>query len=225
PPAPRGRRRRPPRVHRATLPVAGKTRRRLPRVGRTASSAGRRLVAEHLRDQEGQLQRLLRVQTRVAGGLVTARQVDIGDGHGAAEALGDVLTGQLDVDATRVGAQRTVDLEEALDLIDDFVEVTGLVAVRRGEGVAVHRVRLPDDLVAGGLDSLDDRRQRGADLVVAHACHHGQTARLLVRIQLRGIRDSLLRGDGRADLDADRVRDDRGEVDVEVLDAAGTLTD
>ena len=106
--------------------------------------------AQHLRDEERQLQRLLRVQPRVAGGLVAVGQVDVLDLLGAAEALGDVLAGELDVDAARVGAQRAVHLEEAEHLVDDPVEVPGLVAVGRLVGVAVHRVALPHDLVAAG---------------------------------------------------------------------------
>ena len=68
------------------------------------SGPDRKLVTQHLRDEEGQLESLLGVQSGVAGGLVAARQVDIGDVLGATEAFGDVLAGELDVDAARVGA-------------------------------------------------------------------------------------------------------------------------
>src|SRR3712207_4796113 len=70
-------------------------------------------ATEHLRDQERQLQRLAGVQPRVAGGLVAAVEVLVADLHGPAEALGDVLTGELDVDAPGPGAQRPVHVEEA----------------------------------------------------------------------------------------------------------------
>src|SRR3954464_14005414 len=53
---------------------------------------------QHLRDQEGQLEGLAGVEPGVAGGLVAAVEVLVADVHRAAEALGDVLTGQLDVD-------------------------------------------------------------------------------------------------------------------------------
>ena len=95
-------------------------------------------------------------------------QVEVLDALGAAEALGDVLAGQLDVHAAGVGAQPAVHLEVAEHLVDDPVEVPGLVAVGRLVGVAVHRVALPDHLGAGRGDLLHDRRQRVADLVVAH---------------------------------------------------------
>src|SRR3954447_22492497 len=87
---------------------------------RLTTRRGERSVPEHLRDEERQLERLLGVQSRVAGGLVAAGEVGVGDVLGPAEALGDVLAGQLDVDAAGVGAQALVDLEEALHLVDDL---------------------------------------------------------------------------------------------------------
>ena len=71
---------------------------------RPSTPADRKLVAQHLGDEEGQLEGLLGVEAGVAGRLVAAGQVDVGDVLGAAEALGDVLAGELDVDAARVGA-------------------------------------------------------------------------------------------------------------------------
>src|SRR3712207_1332197 len=68
---------------------------------------------QHLCDQERQLQRLTGVQPRVARGLVPAVEVLVADLHGTTEALGDVLTGELDVDAAGPGAERPVHVEEA----------------------------------------------------------------------------------------------------------------
>src|SRR5215218_5787893 len=131
---------------------------------------------QHLRHEERQLQRLPGVQAGVAGGLVPAVEVLVADLHRAAEALGDVLTGELDVDAAGPGAQRPVDVEEAEDLVDDAVEVTGLVPRRGLVGVAVHRVALPDDLVPAGGDLLHDRREDVADLAVAHPADQRELA-------------------------------------------------
>src|SRR3954465_6705284 len=100
-------------------------------------------------DQARQAERLLGVQARIAGGLVARAELEVRDLLGAAEALGDVLAGVLDVDPARVRAEPLVDLEEPLDLIHDAVEVAGLVAARRLLGVAVHRVALPDHAVPG----------------------------------------------------------------------------
>ena len=69
----------------------------------TPINNGSQSAAQHLRHQERQLQRLLGVQPRVAGRLVAAGQVGVGDLLRAAQALGDVLAGQLDVDAARDG--------------------------------------------------------------------------------------------------------------------------
>ena len=80
-------------------------------------------------------------------------------------------------------AKRAVHLEEALHLVDDAVEVAGLVAGRALVGVAVHRVALPDHLVPGGLDLFDDRRQHVAHLVVAQPADQRQPSRLVVRIE------------------------------------------
>ena len=92
-----------------------------------------------------------------------------------------------------MGAQRAVHLEEALHLVDDAVEVAGLVAGRRLVGVAVHRVALPDHLMTGGLDLLDDRRQQVAHLVVAQPADQRQPARLVVRIEPLDVLDRQLR--------------------------------
>src|SRR3712207_5187795 len=54
-------------------------------------------AAQHLRDEERQFQRLTGVQPGVTGGLVPAGEVRVADLHRPAEALGDVLTGELDV--------------------------------------------------------------------------------------------------------------------------------
>ena len=87
------------------------------------------LVAQHLRHEERQLQRLLGVQARVHGRGVALRQVQVGDRLAAADDLGDILAGELHVDAARVATQRAVHLKEALYFVDDAVEVAGLVSI------------------------------------------------------------------------------------------------
>src|SRR4051794_40541926 len=170
-------------------PAPTSTSRRAPLITRR----GERSVPEHLRDEERQLEGLLGVQPRVAGGLVAAREVGVGDVLGAAEALGDVLAGELHVDPAGVGAQALVDLEEALHLVDDLVEVPRLVAGGGLDGVAVHRVALPDDLVAGRRDLLDDARQDVADLPGAHPGDQREPSRLVVGVEALDVLDRLLR--------------------------------
>ena len=118
-----------------------------------------------------------------------------------------------------------VHLEEALHLVDDPVEVPGLVAGRRLVGVAVHRVALPDDLVPGGGDLLHDGRQHVADLVVAHPADQRQPARLAARVQALDVLDGLLRRRRRADLESDRVGQQLRERDVRAVELAGALAD
>src|SRR5689334_2767876 len=89
--------------------------RRMPGVGRVSVSERRSTVPvtsapQHLGDKEGQFERLLGVEARVTGGLVPPLQVGVVDALAAAEALGDVGAGQLDVDAAGVGALGVVRL-------------------------------------------------------------------------------------------------------------------
>src|SRR5450755_3483940 len=102
----------------------------------------------------------------------------------------------------------SMDLEEALDLVHDAVKTPRLMTARRLFGVAVHRIALPYHAMTGPGHGVDDRRQRIADCAVAHPRHECHTAVDTVGIEPLHELDGLLGGDGRADLDADRVRDE-----------------
>ena len=95
-----------------------------------SGNAIRSALLQHLRDEERQLQGLRGVQPRVAGGLVAAGEVGLADGLGAAQALGDVFAGQLDVQAAGPDAEAAADVEEALHLGHDVVEPAGLDPAR-----------------------------------------------------------------------------------------------
>src|SRR5919109_2105907 len=69
-----------------------------------------------LGDQEGELQRLAGVEPRVAMGVVAVGQAVLGNGLGAAYALGHVLASHLEMHATGVGAFGAMHGEEALHL-------------------------------------------------------------------------------------------------------------
>ena len=129
------------------------------------------------------------------------------------------------MDTTRVRTERVMDLEEALHLVDDAVEVPGLVPGRRGVGVPVHRIGLPDHLVAGRLHRAHDRREYLAHLRVAHAGNEGQPSGTVVRVEPFGVFDGLLRRRRRSDLDPDGVTDQLGECDVRSVELAGALAD
>src|SRR5262245_11089433 len=76
---------------------------------RSASRRGSGL-AEHLGDEEGQLERLDAVEARVADRLVAVDQVDLAELLATADALGHVVAGELDVDAAGPRAERPVDV-------------------------------------------------------------------------------------------------------------------
>jgi hypothetical protein len=74
-------------------------------------------------------------------------------------------------------------------------------------------------------DLLDQLGQLVADLVGAHADDEGQPAGLAVRVEALDVLQRVLGGRRRAQLDADRVADLRGELDVRAVQLAGALTD
>src|SRR4029453_4570450 len=106
---------------------------------------GNVLPVQHLGDEEGELQGLRAVQPRIADGLIALIQVILDDRIAAADALGDVVAGELDVNAARVGAERAMHLEEAADLLEHIVEATRFVTAGGVEGVAVHGITDPRD--------------------------------------------------------------------------------
>src|SRR3546814_10919292 len=85
--------------------------------------------------------------------------------------------------AAGVAALGAVHSEEVLHLGQHAVEGPRLVAARRLDGVAVHRVAGPYHLAALALHGADERRQVVAHLVVTHAGDEGEAARLVLRIE------------------------------------------
>ena len=67
-------------------------------------------------DAHRQLQRLLVVQSRIDLRLVGAREIRVGETAGAARALGDVFTGQLEVHAAEPRAELAVNAERGFEL-------------------------------------------------------------------------------------------------------------
>src|SRR5699024_4739614 len=135
-----------------------------------------------------------------------------------------IRTSKFKVDTAWVGTQLTVDLEEALYFIQDLVEVTGLVAIRGSKSIAVHRVRLPDHLVARVFHRAHNIRKHCADAVVGHLRDYRVAPPLACRVLFCRTRDSFVCGYARANLETNRVADQGREVDVQVFHPAGTLT-
>src|SRR6185369_11976034 len=96
----------------------------------------------------------------------------------ATDAFGDVLARELDVHAAQARAEPGVQLERLLELADDLVEAARLDALRRGFGVAVHRVADPEHGAAGLAHRVDERGQLVLHLVGTHAMDERDAARL-----------------------------------------------
>ena len=143
----------------------------------------------------------------------------------AAHALRHVVAGELHVYSARVGAERPVDLEEPVHLGQDVAEPPRLVAARRLEGVAVHRVTDPGDRRPGSADRLDQGRQEVTDPRGSHPGDEGEPPGQAVRVERLGEREDLRGRGGGAQLDPDGVVDAAGEFDVRVTKGPGPLTD
>ncbi len=140
----------------------------LVRSGRGLAALGHFLV-EHLSQQEGHFEALPGVEARVAVRVVTVRQRLFGYVDRAAGTLGDVLAGHLGMDAAGMGPLGAVDGEEAAHLGQDAVEGARLIAGRRLDRVAVHRIARPDHRMALTRDGADQLGQMRLDLVMAIA--------------------------------------------------------
>ena len=180
-------------------------------------------MRKYLGDLEGDLEGLLVVEARVDEGLVVLGQAGLVDVLAAAEDLGDVVAGELDVDTARGGAQGAVHLEEAADLVEDRLEAAGLVAVVRGDGVAVHGVGDPGDGAPVGAHRLHQRRQGLADAVGAHAGDEGQASGQALGVEAVHEPGEVVGGRGGADLDAHGVVDAGEDGDVGAVGLAGAL--
>src|SRR6266702_8589761 len=100
-----------------------------PRCGRhrPADLAGAFLL-EQFGDQESHVDGLLGIEAGIADRVVAVVEIFVRDGTGAADTLGDVLTGHLQMHAAGVGAFRGVDREERLHFRQDAIERARLVA-------------------------------------------------------------------------------------------------
>src|SRR6266568_6938808 len=190
---------------------------------RPGLAPGAGVVAVQAGDAEGQVQGLAAVEPRVTRRLVAAGQVGLGDVVAAAYAFGDVIAGELNVDAAGVGAERPVHLEEARHLVQHVVEVPGLAAAGHLDGVAVHRVADPHDGGSAGRHLLHQGRQRLANPARAHPGNQGEAAGLAVRVEHAYQGQDILRAGRRADLDGDGIADLTSELDVGAVEGTGPL--
>src|SRR5439155_25576039 len=98
------------------------------------------LALQGLGNLEGKLKRLAGVEPRVAMRQVVCAEALLAELLGAADAFGDVLAGQLEMHPAGIAPLGEMHGKRAMQLVEDAVEDPRLVAGRRGDRVAVHRV-------------------------------------------------------------------------------------
>src|ERR1700733_5309624 len=110
-------------------------------LGRPNRPLGRRqpLRLQEIGDHEGHFDRLLRIEARIAKGVVPIMQVRFRDDARSAGALGDVLAGHLKMDAAGVDALSAAGGEEVAHLLGDALRRPCLVAARGLDRIAMHR--------------------------------------------------------------------------------------
>ena len=134
------------------------------------------MAAEDVGDAEREVGGLAAVETRVAHGFVGLIESILVEAIATTDTFGDGVSGEFDMDAARPRAFLTMSGEEAADLLEHLVEVTGLATTFGRVGVAVHWIAGPDDGVSGIADCGEERRQAGLHLFGAHAGDEGEAA-------------------------------------------------
>src|SRR5688572_27569024 len=189
------------------------------------------LKAKHLRmstlapDQHCEFQRLLVVESRVDGRVIRARKSRVGEAAGTPGAFSHVVAGQLEMNAAEYRSAVGMDAKRRLDFRQDVLEAPRLHALRRGLGIAVHRVRYPQHLSAGVAQRADHGWQRGIDAPGAEAVDQRQPAGLVVRVQDADQLDELRQLQLVAHLDRDRIRDAAEVLDVRAARRRGPQPD
>src|SRR6516162_1393379 len=132
---------------------------------------------------ESELESLGRIEPRVAMGQIALGEGGLADLLGAADTFGDILSGQLEMNATGVTPFGGMDRKGVVQFGEDAVERAGLVAVRGSDRVAVHRITAPDDLSPFALDGAYQVGQPRLDLVCAHTGDQSEASRLVLGIE------------------------------------------
>ena len=131
--------------------------------------------------EEGQLQRLLLVQPRIAEGGVVQAQIVVDKPFASPRAFCDGIARELQMHATQERAVLFVNPERRRQLGEDAAEGSRLDACRRAPGVSVerlacmssagpddlpvHGIALPDNNVATGFHDFNVLPKQGLDLV------------------------------------------------------------
>ena len=157
--------------------------------------------------------------------VVSVRQALVGDRLGAAGAFCDVLAGQFDMHAARMGSLGRMHREKPAHLLENPVERPGFVPALRLDGVAVHRIAGPHHLFAFAFDGTDEFRQFFLDLFVAHPADQHQAAGIVPRVQGIDQFQQAVGGLARAGFQADRIGNPAHEIDMGAVELAGPVAD
>src|SRR5580693_3669357 len=196
-------------------------------LGRPNWPLGRRetLHFQKIGDHEGHFDRLLRIEARIAKGVIPIMQIRFRNDARPAGALGHVLSGHLEMNSAGVDALGAAGAEEVAHFLGDAFGRPRLVAVRSLDRIAVHRVRDPQELAAFALDRAQQRRQRGVDLVRAETADEREPARLLIGIENFDQAHEVVGAQRRAAFEADRILNAAAEFDVSAAELAGPVAD
>ena len=109
------------------------------------------------------------------------------------------------MDAAQPVSASCVNIERLVDLAQNLLKVAGLDAVRRGAGIAMHRIAAPQHRPPGGVRGFDQGRQKTADAIGPEAMNQRQPARLVVWMQDFDDLLQRIRPHPPPDLEADRI--------------------
>src|SRR4029453_11599781 len=166
---------------------------RLDRVGSLDAASGQPLC-----DKEGELERLVAVESWVAECLVPTHGVSFNQVVPTTDALSHIVAGELDVHTSWPGAEVLVDVEEAVQLGHHIRERASLVTVASLESIAMHRVADPRHLPAAGGDLCNDVWQHVSHFACAHPRDECDPSRFMIRIEAIGQVQPVVRGGFRA---------------------------
>src|SRR3984885_6886941 len=196
-------------------------------LGRPNRPLGRRqpLHLQKIGDHEGHLDRLLRIEARIAKGVIPIMQIRFRNDARPAGAFGHVLAGHLEMNSAGVDTLGAAGGEEVAHFLGDAFSRPRLVAARGLDRIAVHRVRDPQELASLAFDRAQERRQRGVDLVRAEPADQREAARLLVRIEDLDQAQELVGRERRTAFEADRVLHPPAKFDVSAAELTRAVAD
>src|SRR6476469_2260841 len=102
--------------------------------GRHRGGLAGALLLEQFGREEGEIDRLVGVEPRIADRVIAVVEIGVRNGARAAGAFGDVLSGHLEMYTAGIGALGGMHLEEVAYFLEDEIERPRLVAGGGGDG-------------------------------------------------------------------------------------------